>query len=354
MIPLEDFGLLDCPDMPDGLIPARIIEEQRGQYRAVTDGGEVDAVLSGAFYHQTAHSGGYPAVGDFVLLRQNPAGRATIAQLLPRRSKFARADLSGHAAGYVKTIHEQVVAANFDYVFILSSLNRDFKVKRILRYLTQARPSGGTPVVVLTKADLCESFETRLEEVRLAAPDVDMFAVSSVTGFGFDRVAPYIAPGKTIVFLGMSGVGKSSLLNALAGESLMHVAAIREDDARGRHTTTHRQLLRLPSGAMIIDTPGMRELGLIDADEGIGLQFADIEALIAACRFGDCKHGTEPGCAVRKALETGGLPPDRWEQYLDQRREARFVEARRMTSQERRQAGKAFSKMIRSRNKESW
>ena len=257
------------------------------------------------------------------MLQYNANGNSFIAALLPRHSKFSRADFSGHAAGYVKTILEQVAATNFDYVFILSSLNWDFKINRVLRYLTQSRQSGGQPVVILTKADLVEDFTVLLTEAQKAAPDVPVHAVS---GFGLDALVDYLQPGKTVVFLGMSGVGKSSLLNALMNQEVMTVKAIREDDSRGRHTTTHRQLFMLPSGAMVIDTPGMRELGLFDADEGISVGFTDVEDLFAQCRFNDCRHKTEPGCAVLAALADGSLSSEHWERYLAQKRENKFVD----------------------------
>jgi ribosome biogenesis GTPase len=265
-------------------------------------------------------------VGDFVLLQPNDSGNSLIVRLLPRRSKFSRADFSGHAAGYAKTILEQVVAANFDYVFIVSSLNLDFNTGRILRYLTQAWRSGGQPVVILTKADLSPDVETRLAEVREAAPGVPVHAVSAHSGFGLAALGEYLLPGKTVVFLGMSGVGKSSLLNALMDSEVMAVREIREGDSRGRHTTTHRQLFLLPSGAMVIDTPGMRELGLFDAESGLSTGFSDIEELFATCRFSDCRHRTEPGCAVLAAIQDGSLPGERWERYLAQKEENRFVD----------------------------
>jgi ribosome biogenesis GTPase len=227
---------------------------------------------------------------------------------------------------YVKTIREQVVATNFDYVFIVSSLNRDFNVNRIMRYLTQTRQSGGQPVVILTKADLVREFHASVADVQQAAPDVPVHAVSSHTGMGLDGLADYLQPGKTIVFLGMSGVGKSSLLNALINQEVMTVKAIREEDSRGRHTITYRQLLLLPSGAMVIDTPGMRELGLFGADDGIRAGFHEVEALFTQCRFQDCRHQAEPGCAVLAALADGSLPHEHWQRYLAQKRENQFVD----------------------------
>ncbi len=317
------------------VLPGRIIEQHREQYTVVTEFGELTAVLKGSFFHETDSQTDYPCVGDFVEIRRNDSGISWIVELLPRKSKFSRADFSGHAAGYVKTIREQVVAANFDYVFLLTSLNQDFNVKRILRYLTQTRQSGSMPVVLLTKADLIgkttngaqvgyQLYEA-IESIRNGAPDVPVHAISSQTGFGMDALDAYLLPGKTVVFLGMSGVGKSSLLNALMESKVMQVKAIRDDDSRGRHTTTHRQLFLLPSGAMVIDTPGMRELGLFDAGDGIHASFSDVEALFGACRFRDCRHVSEPGCAILAALREGSLPQWRWDQYRAQIGENRFV-----------------------------
>lgn len=282
--------------------------------------------MKGAFYHSVGSREEFPCVGDFVFLQYNESGASRIAKLLPRRSKFSRADYSGHAAGYAKTILEQVVATNFDYVFIVSFLNWDFKVSRIMRYLTQTRQSGGQPVVILTKADLAPDFSASLAEVKKIAPGVPVHAVSSHTGSGLDGLSEYLQPGKTLVFLGMSGVGKSSLVNALMNQEVMTVNAIRETDSRGRHTTTHRQLFMLPSGAMVIDTPGMRELGLFGVDDGISAGFQDVEDLITQCRFSDCRHQSEPGCAVLAALADGSLAPEHWERYVVQKRENKFVD----------------------------
>ena len=223
MIDLKQYGYIEAETPPVGLIPGRVTELQREQYTVITEQGEVTAVLKGAFYHTAVNREDFPCVGDFVFLQYNENGASRIAKLLTRRSKFSRADYSGHAAGYVKTILEQVVATNFDYVFIVSSLNWDFKVSRIMRYLTQARQSSSQPVVILTKADLIPDFSAPLAEVQKIAPDVPVHAVSSHTGSGLDRLTEYLQPGKTVVFLGMSGVGKSSLLNALMNQEVMTV-----------------------------------------------------------------------------------------------------------------------------------
>ncbi len=332
MIQLTDYGYSHffesqfatlCPP-EGGLIPARITEIHRESCKVITQYGELDAKLKGTLQYELQSTYNVPAVGDFALVRPNENGPALLVRLLGRKSKFSRTDFSGHAVEYVKTVLEQVVASNFDYVFILTSLNKNFNLKRIERYLAASWQSGGIPVVILTKSDLAEDFSGQLRETERIASGACVFAVSAKTGYGLDRLAAFLKPGKTIVFLGSSGVGKSSLVNALAGEELMEVQAIREDDARGRHTTTHRQLIRLPSGVLVIETTGMRELGMWEVGEGLGETFSEIETLFEHCRFADCTHTREPGCAVRAALESGSLSQDRWDNYLSLRREARF------------------------------
>ena len=325
MIDLTKYGYIQPATPPSGLIPGRITEVQRELYTVITCFGEASATLKGSFYYTAEARTDFPCVGDFVLVEQH-ADAFRIAELLPRFSKFSRSDFSGHSVGYVKTVLEQVVAANFDYVFIVTSLNNDFNAGRILRYVTQARGSGGKPIVILTKADLVTDAESHIASVREIAQNIPVCPISSLTGQGVKQLDEFLQPGKTVVLLGMSGAGKSSLVNALMNEEVMTVRSIREDDSRGRHTTTHRQLFMLPSGAMVIDTPGMRELGLFGAQDAISEGFSDVEELFEECRFSDCSHKKEPGCAVIAAIKDGRLTRKRWEQYLAQRRENHFAD----------------------------
>lgn len=326
MIKLSDYGYKEAHETKDNkLIPARITEVHRGLYKIVCENGEVSATLKGSLLGEAAQAQDFPAVGDFVLINYN-SGYPVIHEILPRKSKFSRPDYSGHAAAYVKTIIEQVVAANFDYVFIMCSLNNDFNVSRIQRYLAASWQSGGIPVIILTKTDLCEDYSEQLRQVYKASSVVDVIPVSARTGEGIDKLAPYLGKGKTIVFLGSSGVGKSSLVNALANKEIMKVNEIREDDSKGRHTTTHRQLIKLSDGTLIIDTPGMRELSLWDAEDGLGELFSDIEDLFVSCKFSNCRHETEPNCAVKAAIESGTLTIERWQNYLKLKDEAKFTD----------------------------
>jgi len=353
LIDLKQYGYSEAEPPAAGLLPGRVTEQRREQYIVITELGEVTALLKGAFLHEAVVRADLPCVGDFVLMQYNDSGASQIASLLPRRSKFSRVDASGHGYAHIKANREQIVAVNFDYVFILSSLNQDFNLSRILRYLTQTLQSGGLPVVLLTKEDLAPDAGGLVAEVRRAAPGVPVHAVSSHTGSGLAALGEYLQPGRTVVFLGMSGVGKSSLLNALMERDVMAVKAIREDDGRGRHTTTHRQLFMLPSGAMVIDTPGMRELGLFGSDEGLGEGFADVEELIAQCRFSDCRHHTEPGCAVLAALGRGDITQLRWDNYQKLKREALYSEDKVAAMREKFARNKDIAVWSRKRRKEA-
>ena len=325
---LEQFGWSDALQQQfavhaaANLIPARVVVQQRGLYEIATEIGELAATLAGRFVHD-AEDGDYPVTGDWVAVQARPAeGSATIQHVLPRRSSFVRR-ASGPGAA-----RAQVVAANVDVALLAASLNADLNPRRLERYLATAWESGAEPVIVLTKADMCADAETRLSEIEAVAMGAPVLAVSAVTGAGLEALRAHLEPGRTAVLLGSSGVGKSTLVNALAGTTHMATQAIREDDARGRHTTTHRELVLLPGGALILDTPGMRELGLWDAGEGMSTAFADVEGLAAQCRFHDCRHDTEPGCAIVAALATGALDAARWRAYGKLQRELEFQHAK--------------------------
>jgi len=298
-------------------IPARVTAVHKERYALVCDHGVCYGRLKSAVYFNGGEQE-FPTTGDFVLIQYNELGDSMITETLPRRSLFARKN---------PTLGEgdQVVAANFDSVFIMQSLNHDLNPKRLERYLTLSWQSGAVPVVVLTKSDLVDSYAEQMNDILRVAAGVDVFAVSAKTGYGFDALRDYLKPGKTIVLLGSSGVGKSSFVNALAGESLMAVKEIREDDSKGRHTTTHRQLFRMNSGVMIIDTPGMRELGMLDAAAGLSETFADVERYFPLCRFADCGHEREPGCAVQAAIASGELSLSRYESYKKLQRESQYA-----------------------------
>jgi ribosome biogenesis GTPase len=291
----------------ENLIVGRVIEVQREECKVISNEGINRGKLKGSLYNNV-NSIIYPAVGDFVLIKSNPNGVDIIYKILKRKSKFSRMDSSKEM--------EQLVATNFDYVCIITSLNKDFNIKRIERYLAVAWESGGIPIIIFTKADLCDDYSAEMNRVLESAIGVPIFLVSSFTGEGISKLKEFIEPCKTIVFLGSSGVGKSSLVNALAGKEVMRVNDIREDDSKGRHTTTHRELIMLESGMMIIDTPGMRELGMWTLESGLETTFSDIEDLAKECKFRDCNHEMEPGCRIKKALETGELSKIRWNNYI--------------------------------------
>jgi ribosome biogenesis GTPase len=303
----------------DSRIPARIIEEQRALYRIVCEAGELWAHAAGHVFHSAADRAGLPAVGDWVLIEPGES-RATIHAVLPRKSKFSR-KVAGEGTA------EQIVAANIDSVFLMTSLNDDLNLRRIERYLTTIWNSGAQPVVLLAKADLCDDAAAAITAVAEVAAGVPVHALSSVTGEGVDAIRSYLDPGRTVALLGSSGVGKSTLVNRLLGNDVQKIRGIREDDGRGRHTTTARRLFPLPGGGMLIDTPGMRELQLWDADgEGLSQAFDDIQLLAQGCRFRDCRHEAEPGCAVHAAMAKQELSAERFESYLKLRRELKFVE----------------------------
>ncbi len=323
---LNDYGWNDSwaerlsEAQVEGGVAARVVAEHRELFRVHTGSEEIPARIAGRLRHVASRSAELPAVGDWVVIGSgDERGDSLIQMILPRMSVFSR-----KAAG--KRTDEQIVAANVDTVWIVSPADADRNPARIERYLTVVWESGASPVVVLTKADLSAAPERMIAEVAPRAIGAPIHAVSAIDGAGLDELEQYLAPGSTIALLGPSGAGKSTLINRLAGREIMRTADVRESDGKGRHTTTHRQLVLLPSGALLLDTPGMRELQLWSAEEGLEKSFADIEALAAGCRFSDCGHDSEPGCAVQAAIRAGELDLPRFSSFRKLEKELGYLE----------------------------
>ena len=327
-IDLEQLGwdgafaaALDAAEAP-GLTPARVAIEHNHLYRVYTRDGELLAEASGSLRHAAAGPDGLPAVGDWVAIRVG-GKRASIHAILPRKSCFAR-----KAAG--DPTQRQVVAANVDTVLLVSGLDGDFNPRRVERYLVAAAESGAAPVVVLNKADLCPSASDAVETIRAIAPRVPVHATSCAQPTGLDQLKAYLVPGRTVALLGSSGTGKSSIINHLLGSERQQTRRVHRRTSRGRHTTVHRELMLRPAGGVIIDTPGMRELRLWDTGQALEATFDDVDALAGDCRFRDCRHRSEPGCAVREAVAAGRLPAARLNHF-------RRLEIERTVLQERQQ-----------------
>jgi len=315
----DAFAQQFAPYAAEGYSVGRIALEHKHLYRIYTEQGELLGEIAGKMRFTASGRDDYPAVGDWVVIRPRlEEKKATIHAILPRTSKFSR-----KVAG--ETMEEQIVAANVDTVFLVNALNNDFNLRRIERYLILAWESGATPVLILSKADLCDDIDQKVAEVESVAFGVPIHVISSEQHQGLDAIQPYLREGTTIALLGSSGVGKSTLINRLYGDDRQKVKEVREGDDRGRHTTTHREMILLPNGGLVIDTPGMRELQLWDADEGFQDAFEDIESLAADCRFRDCTHGKEPGCAVKAAIKNGSLNPERYANYLKLQRELAYL-----------------------------
>ena len=333
-----------------GLSPARIAAQHRELYRAYSEQGELVASVSGSLRSQAAGPQDFPVVGDWVAVRPRPRERsATIHAVLRRRTQFSR-----KVAGRAMT--QQVAAANVDTVFLVMGLDGDFNLRRLERYLVAAWESGAASVVVLSKRDLCDGGDLagKLVAVESVAPGVAIHAVSGSTGDGLDALLPFLAVGTTAALLGSSGVGKSTLINRLLGREALRTAPVREHDSRGRHTTTHRKLVLLPGGGMIIDTPGMRELQFWSAGEGMNTAFADLSELAAGCRFHDCTHRGEPGCAVLQAVGEGRFDVRRLESFHKTQAEMAALERRQdmLKAREYKRHVKSMQRLLRSRLRE--
>jgi len=297
----------------------RVLLEHKHTYRIICEDGEYVAELTGKFRYEAIEKGDYPAVGDWVSITKLPnEKKALIHTVLTRKSSFSR-----KVAGD-KTV-EQIVAANVDYLFLVNALNADFNVRRIERYLLLAYESGAMPVVILTKSDLCEDVEQKIMETEAVAIGVPIFAVDSLQQTGIDQLQQFLQPGKTIALIGSSGAGKSTLLNALIGNEVAKTGGIRESDSKGKHTTTHRELFQLSTGALVIDTPGMRELQLWEGSGAMHATFSDIEEIAQKCRFRDCQHENEPGCAIRAAIDEGTLEEARLFSYRKLQKEIAYA-----------------------------
>nr|WP_243767253.1 ribosome small subunit-dependent GTPase A [Paenibacillus agricola] len=304
----------------EGFQAGRVALEHKHMYRIYCEDGEWLGELSGKSRYEAHHREDYPAVGDWVWITKQPGEqRVVIHGVMMRKSKFSR-----KAAG--SSIEEQIVATNIDRVFLVMALNRDFNIRRLERYLLLAYESGASPEIVLTKMDLCDDVAARQSEVETVAFGVPVYVVNSLADAGVASILQTLVQGETIALLGSSGAGKSTLLNSLYGEERQKTGAARDGDDRGKHTTTHRELVVLPGGALIIDTPGMRELQLWEGSESMGEAFQDIDSLAASCRFADCGHNQEPGCAIQLALSAGDLDSERWSSFLKLQKELAYIE----------------------------
>jgi ribosome biogenesis GTPase len=332
-----------APFAAEGLVPARVVAGHRHFLRVLSAAGESLAEPSGSLKHEASGREELPAVGDWVALRQREGqDRDVIQAVLPRRTAFVR-----RAAG-VRAV-AQVLAANVDTVFLVMGLDGDFNPRRLERALVLAWESGASPVVLLNKADVATDVAARRAEIEQVAPGVPVCVVSAKHGQGLEAIVPWLVPGRTVALLGSSGVGKSTLVNRLLGYDKQRTNEVRPDDQRGRHTTSHRELIELPGGALLIDTPGLRELQLWSDGSGLEAAFEEIAELATACRFTDCGHGSEPGCAVRAAVEERRLEPARLASYLKLQAELRALEIREDPLKRRAERGrwKAIYKSLR-------
>ncbi|HLM55068.1 MAG TPA: ribosome small subunit-dependent GTPase A [Pyrinomonadaceae bacterium] len=334
----EHFARAFEPLAAAGFEPGRVFLQHNRAYVLYTASGETPAETTGRLRFHAAGAEDLPAVGDWVALRRTPdEDKAKIHEILPRRSKFSR-----KAAG--RETEEQIVAANVDTVFLVTGLDDDYNLRRLERYLIMAFESGAYPVVLLNKADLVPDAEEKRREVEQVAPGVPVFFLSAKRGEGVEQLTGFLGLGRTVALMGSSGVGKSTIVNRLLGSEVQRTQEVRLSDAKGRHTTTHRELFVLPSGGLVLDTPGMRELQLLVSERGLRETFEEIEEIASQCRFSDCRHEGEPGCAVREALEAGALDAERYRNY--RKMEAEMRHAATLVDQRKAQEEKSRVKRI--------
>jgi ribosome biogenesis GTPase len=356
VLTLEDYGWSDffseafAPYAEEGFEPGRVLLQHNRALMLYTASGETLAETTGRLRYHARAAEDLPAVGDWVVIRHTPEeAKAKVHDILPRRSKFSR-----RAAG--SETQEQIVAANVDTVFLVTGLDNDYNPRRVERYLIMAWESGAEPVVILNKADLVEEAEERRREIGLVAPGVPVLLLSAKRGEGIEQLMPYISRGRTVALMGSSGVGKSTIVNRLLGSEVQRTQEVRLQDARGRHTTTHRELFVLAGGGLVLDTPGMRELQLLVSEKGLRETFEEIEEKAAECRFGDCRHEGEPGCAVREALDAGTLDIERYGNYrkmqAEMRHAATLVDQRKAQDEKSRvkRIHRVFNRMPKKRN----
>ncbi|UCE66353.1 MAG: ribosome small subunit-dependent GTPase A [Candidatus Zixiibacteriota bacterium] len=340
------FESIDTRDV----IPARIAVQQKDRYIILCEKGEFQSEVSGKYRHKALSKADYPTVGDWVSITIKPDGDgAVIHSLLPRKSKFSRKAVlaGGPKYGDGKT-EEQVLSANIDTAFIVSGLDGEYNLRRLERYVAVAWDSGTSPVVLLNKSDLCDDVDAIVSEVESTVIGAPVHSVSALITDSLEILKGYFGKGKTVSFLGSSGVGKSTIINSLLGYNRQKTGEVRESDSRGRHTTTYRELILLPEGGILIDTPGMREIEIWGDEDDLSKAFDDIEELATQCRFNDCGHGNEPGCAVNEALESGKLDPNRYQNYLKLQKELRRLALRKMGKEAHYQKlrGRKFASMV--------